>query len=761
MEPYPEKPRLEEGEVEIPKSRFPDAKSVRNTFQKLFEDDKTSSAARAQVTRMIDGTPPYTPAELRKSHQSGRTNVNFGEGEDTLNESLTAYVDMMQSVERLFTLKTEFGETPSEREQYSEAISRKMTHLIRKRWSKYHQRYLLIATHTNVHGVSFCPFPDDITWQYDVKGLGEFFVPRDCDATEDSVPYAFFVDDVEVADLYAKIRDEEAAESMGWDIEATKKALVKADRKSRNTQHDSWQKLAERLKSDDIYTSSQCDRVQLIYTFVAEYSGKVSMLISTRENGVDEFLYKRMEVYPSMSRAFVSFTFGIGTSGKYYGIRSLGSRLLAPVTVNNRMLCQHIDGGMMASSLLIQPGTEADLGKVLIAPRGPYTVLHPSAKVTEGSTGNFAQNTIPVSQQMTALIRSKAGSFTSARALPEDREMSQYEASARIANAASLSATNLVLHMTQSERLYREQVRRMIEKNYPASIPGGVEIEEALAELEAEGVPRDAWYAVDVNTVAVVYPVGAGSAAARGNAFRRLAEIAPAMDEEGQRNLYRDRAADALGSYEQVDRYFPQVGVTRLPDAAKMAMMENILLKDGAEIAALSEEFHVTHLDQHGAAIMEIIVAVDRGEAQMEEVVESLVSLHDHATQHLEFMAGNLAVQADSARFRQMLQQAGEIILNGMRKLEAMRQRGEAERQQAAEQGGQESQPDPKVQMEMMKLQFKQQEFQMKLENMRAEAETKMQIQMLKANTDAAIADAKAAKALSPFAPSNVRPTPR
>src|SRR5690606_38131322 len=113
-------------------------------------------------------------------------------------------------------------------------------------------------------------------------------------------------------------------------------------------------------------------------------------------------------------------------------------------------------------------------------------------------------------------------------------------------------------------------------------------------ELEEEGIPREAWYAVDVNSVSVVYPVGAGSSAARNNAFRRLAEIAPAMDEEGQRNLHRDRAADALGSYENVDRYFPPTGVMRLPDAAKMAMLENILLKQGAPIEALSEEFHVT-----------------------------------------------------------------------------------------------------------------------------------------------------------------------
>jgi len=760
-----DKPKMEDGEVEIPQSRFKSPHSVRGTFRKLFEDDKDSSKLRAQEIRMFNGARPYNEAELKKAQQSFRTNVNFGEGEDTLMEALTAYIDMMQSVETLYTVRTSFGADTNERRRFSDAISRKMTKLIRKKWNKYFHHYLLNATKFVSGAVSFCTFPDHITWQYDVKGFGEFYVPRDCDATEDSVPYAFAVGELEVSELYAKIRDEESARAMGWDVEEVQKALVVAARRrgqGSNT-NDSWEKLAAALKSDDIYTSSQCDRVPVIYTFVREFDGKVSMLINTRdpapspnnrdnEGKEDKFLYSRPGVYDAMSQAFISFTFGVGMDGKYYGIRGLGNKIMAAVQTNNRMICQGIDGAMMAAAMPIQPKSEGDLGKALISPRGPYMVIHPNAVMVDVRNNNFSQGTLLMSQQMSRLIASKAGSYTSARALPEDKDMSQYEASARISNAATLSATNLVLYLVQSENLYREQTRRMVFDGYPETVAGGREIKEALEELwEEEGVPAEAWYAVDPNSVTVTFPVGAGSQAARSNAFRRLAEIAPAMDEEGQRNFYRDRVADALGGYEQVDRYLPPNGVKRLSDASKTAMLENELLKQGAQIEALSEEFHIAHLDEHTAKLLEYITAVDNGQAELTDVVEQTIGIHDHASQHLEFMAGNPITMADAARFRQVLQQTGEIILNGMRKLEA--------EQQANPQQG-EGQVDTKQQEYMIKLAYQRQHLEMKLEDMARTAELKMNIEMMKASQNAALTDAKAKAALSPFAAMNSRPTP-
>lgn len=741
-----------EDEFVVPESRFLNANAARSYFEVLFRADQIASRRRATIQKMFDGEPPYTEAELAKSGQSFRCNVNFGEGEDLMIDSQSAYIDMMQSVEVLFHVETTYGDTTEERKRYSKAISKKLSDAIR-RWPMYYQRYLLNCTYFVGQGVSFVPFLDHITWQYKVRNQGEFYVPRDCDAGEEAVPVAFSREHMDVVELYDKIRNPAAAKSMGWDVDAVKKTILSCAKKTGFlSAHQSWEDWATKTKNNDFDASAGCQQIELLYCWVVEFDKSVSMHVLTREAGCEEFLFSKPKAYKSMAQAFTSFTYGVGTAGKYHGIRSLGNRILAPVQLNNRLTGQHVDGSMLASSMPVQPKSEADLGRALVSFRGPYTVIHPNATVPDVGGRNFAQNTLPVIRQITDLIRAKAGSYTSSKALPDDgREMSQYEASARIANAAGLTATNLVLYMVQSQKLYREQVRRMTAKGYPENWEGGDIIKEILEELEEEGIPVEAFYAVKSKTLVVTMPVGAGSAAARDRVYHRVRELAPGMDPLGQRRFLRDQVANAFGSFRQADEYVPLDDEMRLPEVAKLAMMENLWLYEGKQIPAQGNEYHIIHLDQHTSFVLDILQQVDAGGLPMEEAAGPLATIHDHATQHLKFMEGDPVVIADSASYRQTLQQAGEIILDGMRKLQKQRREGEG-------QEGQEGQIDPKTLERYAELEHKQQLHEMNMAHLQEKTELEKNIAITKAMTDRLLAESKAAASLSPFHPSNVRP---
>ncbi len=748
-----------DGTIVVPDSRLQDANSARGLFEKMFEHDRASSADRARVQAMFDGEAPYTEDELKKQGLAFMCNVNFGEGEDLLLDALVPYIDMLQSVEVLMSLETSFGETKEERKRYAKEIAREITNMIRGN-SVHYQRYLLKATYFVGGGVAFAPFFDHITWVYDVKRLGEFYVPRDADACEDAVPVAMCLDQMDVGQLYDKIRDEESAAAMGWNVEAVKKAIIYQFSKSGGKRtNQSWETWVTKAKTDDLYEAANCDQVELVRGWVREFDGSVTSIIFARQpgegqndaakkaNGKD-FLFEKKNAYESMSQAFVSFTYGVGTSGKYYGVRSLGKRILAPVQVSNRMRGRHIDGSALAASEKIQPKSESDLGKALISVRGPYTYIHPNATVIPTQQNNFAQNTVPVIQDMSNLMRAKASGFTTSKALPDDgREMSQYEASARIANAAGLTATNQILFLKQEEKLLREQVRRIVAPGYPKNWEGGREIVKLLERLEKKGVPKEAFYGVDPDSVRITMPVGSGSAAARDNQYRRLRELGAAYDETGQRRLLRDQTANILGSYEQADEYVPDDETMRLPEGAKLAMLENFALADGKQVPVLSEEFHIAHLDQHTNYMLNVIDQVQNGQIPtLADAVGALATIHDHATQHLEYLSQNPITQADAARFRQVLQQSGEIIMNGMRQLE------KEKREQAAQGGGEQQQgPDPKQAEFYAKLQRDMELHQFNMQKLADQAKLDVQIKLMKANADSQIADAKAASALSPF----------
>ena len=118
------------------KSRIKDVKSALKIFQGLRKADEQSSVNRARVDAMFDGANPYNQGQLNASGQGLKTNLNFGEAQRLLDISLSAYVDLYSSLEKLVEVKGTQGE-PSEITQQEDIVSEEITHLLRS-WPDFH-----------------------------------------------------------------------------------------------------------------------------------------------------------------------------------------------------------------------------------------------------------------------------------------------------------------------------------------------------------------------------------------------------------------------------------------------------------------------------------------------------------------------------------------------------------------------------------------------------------------------------------------------
>lgn len=263
--------------------------------------------------------------------------------------------------------------------------------------------------------------------------------------------------------------------------------------------------------------------------------------------------------------------------------------------------------------------------------------------------------------------------------------------------------------------------------------------------LVARDIPLEALYDFDIESIFAVRAVGAGSAAARKDTFRELSDMAPGFDEIGRKNLQRDKVANELKSYRAADRYAPPVEKPRVPIDSKIAELENNQMEAGMDVQVLGNELHLSHLAIHTDKINGIIQGVEEGTMDMMEVTPLMVKLHGHATAHLEIVGADPVAAEDVAFYRQVLQQAGEIIMNGVRMLE------KAQREGGGEEGA-EGQASAEDQEFTAGLQRQLAEHQQKLANLQQEHDLKMQLQINEAETKRAIASADAASKLSPAA---------
>ena len=119
-------------------SRLKDVKSAVTIYGALKHADEQSSYNRARVDAMFDGANPYDSGKLFSSGQGLKTNLNFGEAQRLLDISLSAYVDLYSSLERLVEVRATLGE-PSEVGPLEDIVAEELTHLMRS-WPDFNLR---------------------------------------------------------------------------------------------------------------------------------------------------------------------------------------------------------------------------------------------------------------------------------------------------------------------------------------------------------------------------------------------------------------------------------------------------------------------------------------------------------------------------------------------------------------------------------------------------------------------------------------------
>lgn len=695
-----------------PATRVKDLKSAREIFENLKLGDKVSAINRARVQAMFDGTPPYSDAQLRASGQGFRTNLNFGEGEAQLEKAMSAYVDLVNSVEQIALISLRMPEAENKNE-WETIISEEFTHQLRS-WSRFNFEFMNLCTHFVGHGVGLNFHEDCVSWKWKSSGLGDFLIPRGTDATEEAVEVACARREVTVSELYRYIRHDGAA--LGWNVPMVKKA-IKAACSNRNST-DSWEELQAELKCNDLNVTGKASKIKLVHMWVQEFSGTVSHLIfteGTNQTGdIEDFLYKQVNKYESITQAFRFFTYGIGTNGKFHGVRGLGFKVFPHQQLNNRIRSQAVDSTMLAGAPMVQPKDEISLESLSFSYFGPFAILPPNVEFVDRAAPNVSQTMMPMLNDLTRLANARAGQYMSSGVFEgQEQRRSRFEVAAHLEEASNLSETAMNLFYGPWGGHIMEVVRRFFSPDYPSYADGYGEVMECRQRCIERGVPEDAWGRVDVAKTRIVRAIGNGSGSLRTLKLQKLNTLAGSYDAIGRHNLFRDQTVAEVGR-DMANRYIPANTETRMGMHGKVAQLETMALLSGQQIEVLPDEVHDIHLELHLPKLEELFARVEAGEMTEAEAVIPAQPLFEHCVKHLESIQGDVFLEDKVGMYNQRLQQVSELIINGQKAL-AKQQREAEENPEAQGQGQGQVSPEMMAKMEehKMKLQMMQEKFQM------------------------------------------------
>ncbi len=677
-------------EFAVPQFRIKSANAADSVWKKLKQDDGDNSQARAKVMAMRDGTPPYDPAALRRARLGSMVNLNFGSGDSHLSKSEVAFYDLVNSVDKLLVLSVEAGEA-QQRHEWSAIVAEELSRAIRG-WEGFLMEYLSLVQGFVMHGVSVAYWEDSHQWTWRSTFLGELKVPRRARASESNLEVCAALRTVEAHDLYKWIADPAAAEANGVDVQAVRRAIVKANQNNGyGNVDDMWEKVQQDIRNGDLAVSSVSHEVNVVYMWVKEFDQSVTQLAFVEGQPELGFLMRQPKAYRKMPEALVMFTLGIGTNGTLHSIRGLGSKIFAQVQYENRLLSSMVGSAFLSSSLLLQPKDETALKNLQLTYSGGYSVVTPGVDFVERAYPNLQNSVSPALDRMSEMIRDRASQFSAASVFSSGSRRTRFEVAAEIEATGEISQVSQAFFYESWTRLLREVARRILRRDYPVGSPGSEERQEFINRCMRRGVPEEAIYAVDITSVMAVQAVGGGSSVRRLDIYERLLRTAGGTDEVGRANIYRDYHRELVGG-SLVDRYSAPPSAPREPIDAQIARLENAALESGDEIQVSSGGMDAVHLDQHLPRLQMRMEQLEAGQLDLEAATRLMLPVYSHCAQHLEQMATDQFVADIQAAYRERLRIYGEIIHNGVKHIEALEKKAAQEQAAAQDQQPQQGQ---------------------------------------------------------------------
>jgi hypothetical protein len=694
-----------------PRSRIKDAKSAYEIWETLRRADAVSAFDRSKIDAAYDNERPYDERALINAGQSYRVNVSWGFAKQVLDTAMAGYTDIINAPQTFFSCPTLYG-SQTENDELSQVVAQEVTAAIRS-WRNFFPTYLKLCNSFIKHGVGVVMFNDEWDWRWKSTDMSDFKIPRKTEIGQDNIDVAACLRFYSPTQLYQLIKDEEMAKIHGFNIEACRRAIIQSVNNNNNyynfRQYD-WEKLELELRNNDLFFTTQAanqQSIRVVHLWVTEFDNRVSHYMINDDNSVQDFLFKKVGRFENSYQAYTVFTYGVGTNGYYHGVRGQGYDVFAINGALNRAYCSLLEIASFGSAPTFQPKDETALQEMQFIPNGIYNLLSPGIDVIKDTiVPNVSSGTLPIVNAFTQLFRERTSSYNTESLVNTSIEKSATQVRAELSNIAKMSVSSLNLFFDPWESLMREMVRRMKRKDYDAREPGGKQIAELHKRLLRRGSESfgdkdrylQAFLNLDVDRLRVTKPVGAGSEAARMVSFDRLMGIFGSLPDFGKQNLIWDIASETAG-YENAARYAIQPNESDKPTVdASIAQIENNQLIAGSNIQVIDGQNNLVHAKIHTEALNPLVSQaqelLELDPMQLAPMLGGINALNAHVAQHVELLSQDPQMRSESAMFRQVLQNADEILHNGTLKVQKLM--GQQE-QQAMMMQGQEEQAQPQI----------------------------------------------------------------
>jgi hypothetical protein len=710
-----------------PETRLADAASAREIFQKLIMADQLRNATRSKLRGLVDGNPPYNPAELRRNNQAFRTNVNFRESEAFLSLAMAAFYDVFAEVPTYANVRTGYGNDMDKREEWSKIITEEFDRL--QKLDKDFD-YIMQLSQREMVLVGDGPliFEDATDWRCKAIMANDLLVPDGTKSNVSDWKVALVRTRMGVDDLFEKIQDEESAKATGWNVDYVRQRIRAAmpEPYRSGVQYD-WEFFQRQLRSNDITFSARSEVVLMCHVFYKEFDGKISHAIID-ERDSEGFMYRKLRRFSRWEQVIHPMYYDRG-DGEHHGVKGLGIKMLQAMELKNRLRCSMVDAAFARTQIMFRPLNANALSKTSVVQQGPYAILPPDYEVIQQNIAGVLDAPMAVNADLENVLQGNLSQYRQSLSKPQGNPKTAFEVNVLVSQQSAIGKTQLSRCYNQLDSFFEERYKRASNPNLNPITKSDKDAIEFQRRCKERGVPVQAM--MDIDFVEATRTVGQGSQFAKQQLLGSLLSLSGALPEGGKINLLKDYIAAQVGQ-QMVDRYLPtQIQSSRVQDQAALAVLEHASIHQSNMPIVTDTQDHVIHIETHMAAANQAAASLQSG-GNPEEIMLFMQGIGQHVQNHLQRLSLDPARRQQVDGYAQNLQELGKTI-EQLGQMIQQQQQGQAQMQQAqAIQQG----TDPKTALMNADIQAK-------IARQNAETMANIQRQNAKTNADLSRRNAK------------------
>jgi hypothetical protein len=633
-------------------SRLTSADDARNAVNKLLQEDEQRSYQRAIVKSCYDGNSPYNERKRRQDGNAWMCNLNFMGLEGIMDSARIPYYSLFSGVPVYAQFKTSYLRDTPDASIWDQQIAEYFTCLL-NRWRQFKWHMQASQFEMLFEGWGPLMFEDDADWRFRAIPARAVLVPQGSPSCLDHrVPFIAIKCDYRIHELYKHIRNEDAAEKRGWNVDAVQFAIKCGTRgqngDTTNMRNQPWEEWQKRYKNKELMASyTEFDIINCVHLFVLEYTGKVSHFIVTYQSlsadskAENNFLFKDVNRYDSYDQA-LNIAFQNTGDGSWHSVRGIGLKSFKSEEVRNRLNCRAVDNAFLASGMVLQGGDAQTTQKLQLRVNGAISYIPPGTTFVQHRMAGDIDGVLSVSRFLQNELAQKIGAFNQ-RSIGRTDGRGEVPTATQVEFAAakegSLSASQIDNYYLDLDALYSEVFRRVLISSDP-------EAKRFREDCLNAGIPMDALR--NMEYVRANRQSGYGSPQMRKMAMQELMQLYPLLNQNGKNAALNELISASQGT-DKITVFNPAMNA---PDSDEwMATMENDKLHEGEIPVIISGMDHAVHLNIHlddaEQRLMPLSQAVESGEPvdpeSLNEAFQYVTALATHCEEHLAILDSNPA----------------------------------------------------------------------------------------------------------------------